>query len=181
MLLADGRWHGRAIVPEAWLAESTAPASHDIPTCGYLWWIQRSGSWHRVTRSNLDTLKTAGFAATWKLRALTGIPFPRATLLWKAMLVLLRPAEQQALWQHSQEGRSPFETTHGRVIGYSANGLLGQYLAVYPQKRVLAVRMRRRAAGESALASVQNSYGSFFEELELLLRASVPLAAIRAE
>lgn len=173
MMLANGMYAGKQIVPAAWIAESTRPASDDIPTCGYLWWIQRAGSINRVTRENLDALKAAGFDGTARLRFLTGLPFPRATLLWKAMLVLLTEKQRLELWNHFQNGLSPFETTHGRVIGYSANGLLGQYLAVYPKKRVLAVRHRRWVPGEALIDSINNSWAGIFEELETLLGAAL--------
>jgi CubicO group peptidase (beta-lactamase class C family) len=177
MLLAGGRWQGRQIVAADWLAESTAPASDDIPTCGYLWWIQRAGSLHRVRKERLDALAAAGFSGTRRLRLLTGIPFPRSTLAWKAMLALLDDRQRAELIAHAGQGRSPLEEQYGRVIGFSANGLLGQYLAVYPRKRVLAVRQRRWVPGESPLDSLKNSCLGFFEELELmLLGSSVRLA-----
>lgn len=173
MMLANGAWQGRQIVPAAWVAESTRPAGDDVPTCGYLWWIQRAGTIHRVTRENLDVLKAAGFDGTARLRVLTGLPFPSATFLWKAMLVLLTEKQRLELWNHYQNGRSPFEDTYGRVIGYSANGLFGQYLAVYPKKRVLAVRHRRWVANEPLIDTINNSYAALFEELETLLGAAL--------
>ena len=172
MLMAGGRWQDHEIVPAAWLAESTAPASDDIPTCGYLWWIQRAGSLHRVTKERLDALAAAGFTGTRRLRYLTGIPFPRSTIAWTVMLALLDHDQQAALIAQAGQGRSPLEEQYGRVIGFSANGLLGQYLAVYPKKHVLAVRQRRWVPGEAPLDSLKNSCLSFFEELELMVRAS---------
>jgi CubicO group peptidase (beta-lactamase class C family) len=40
LYLNHGRWDGRAIVPAAWVAESTAPNPNDY---GYYWWLRGSG------------------------------------------------------------------------------------------------------------------------------------------
>ncbi|MGI9622227.1 MAG: serine hydrolase domain-containing protein [Acidimicrobiales bacterium] len=45
MLLDDGRWNGRQVVPADWLEQSfTSPASPDDTNYGYQWWLSPGGS-----------------------------------------------------------------------------------------------------------------------------------------
>ena len=47
LYLNKGRWNGRQVVPEAWIAESTRPLSRDLGffsprgAYGYLWWVSK--------------------------------------------------------------------------------------------------------------------------------------------
>lgn len=47
MLLQDGQWQGRQIVPPAWLAESTVPSAPTAPGAeqyGYQWWMPKDAA-----------------------------------------------------------------------------------------------------------------------------------------
>ena len=45
LYLNSGKWKGKQIVPEAWVAESTKPqsAAQPIPGYGYQWWLRKFG------------------------------------------------------------------------------------------------------------------------------------------
>jgi CubicO group peptidase (beta-lactamase class C family) len=60
------------------------------------------------------------------------------------------------------------EVMWGRQIGYSARGWLGQYLAVYPRERLLAVRQRRRVDGETEAQWQHNSFRDFLSRAAAL-------------
>jgi CubicO group peptidase (beta-lactamase class C family) len=56
LVLYRGRWHGKQIVPEAWIAQSTAPQiDAGLAFYGYLWWLGRS----LIERREIDWI--AGF------------------------------------------------------------------------------------------------------------------------
>lgn len=63
LYLQRGRWDGKQVVPEAWVAESTKPISPTGPGrgYGYLWWTYGAGSFGQ-RYGQLD--KYAAFAAT---------------------------------------------------------------------------------------------------------------------
>lgn len=43
LYLSGGQWHGRALVPETWVRQSTRPASPASPGYGYQWWLRPVG------------------------------------------------------------------------------------------------------------------------------------------
>jgi CubicO group peptidase (beta-lactamase class C family) len=57
LVLDHGRWHGKQIVPEAWIAQSTAPQfnGEGLFFYGYQWWLGRS----LIARREIDWI--AGF------------------------------------------------------------------------------------------------------------------------
>jgi len=59
LMLDHGRWHGKQIVPEAWIAQSTAPqidAGRGGVFYGYLWWLGRS----LIERREVDWIAGVG-------------------------------------------------------------------------------------------------------------------------
>lgn len=58
LMLDHGRWQGKQIVPEAWIAQSTAPQfnGEGLFFYGYLWWLGRS----LVERREIDWIAGVG-------------------------------------------------------------------------------------------------------------------------
>jgi CubicO group peptidase (beta-lactamase class C family) len=58
LMLDHGRWHGKQIVPETWIAESTAPRinGEGLFFYGYQWWLGRS----LVERREVDWIAGVG-------------------------------------------------------------------------------------------------------------------------
>jgi hypothetical protein len=45
------------------------------------------------------------------------------------------------LKKHGLQAHDLFRKEYGKIIGYQANGYLGQYLLIYPDARLVCVRM----------------------------------------
>jgi CubicO group peptidase (beta-lactamase class C family) len=74
-------------------------------------------------------------------------------------------------WEPYGEARTvtrmdPYRAEYGRFIGYEANGSWGQYLVIYPDQRLVAVRMM-------AVTEKTNVTDSF-DNFHILVRALVP-------
>ena len=61
-----------------------------------------------------------------------------------------------------------YDITRGPVVGFAANGYLGQYLMIVPEQRVVAVRLIHRRESHHA---PQDDYASFFADVLQLARA----------
>jgi CubicO group peptidase (beta-lactamase class C family) len=167
LMLQDGMWGGRRILPEGWVAESTHPSQHFREDCGLLWWLDAPmevyvteellAQWRRVAAPAAVVSKAAPFIgkpfSSWKeLRAAMG----------------LTPQEQDEL----KKSLSPYrmESVRVRLTGpvraYMANGWLGQYLVVIPSSRIVAVRMHTRRGEEPGDETVE--YGGFVTDLRAL-------------
>jgi CubicO group peptidase (beta-lactamase class C family) len=105
LVLNNGRWEGKQLVPAAWIKMMTSPARNDIEHFGLLWGLY-------------------GYEA----------------------------------------GPAKFVVT-----GFNSNGYQGQYLIVYPQERLVAVRMHAR---ESDGEGEEYSFYPFEEQVGKLLSAA---------
>lgn len=50
LVLNNGKWNDRQLVPAAWLKESVAPSQELNKTYGYLWWNNTTGKWPNVPK-----------------------------------------------------------------------------------------------------------------------------------
>ncbi len=84
-----------------------------------------------------------GFTAESKLAPLDGRKFRSRAAYWMEAGALLSTAERDVLGTVVRDDLLPFGTVEATQIGWNFNGWLGQYLVVYPQAGVVAVRQRR--------------------------------------
>ncbi|MCR0982332.1 serine hydrolase domain-containing protein [Roseomonas populi] len=59
LMLNDGTWEGRRILPEGWVAESGQPVALH-PDYGLLWWLNRSGRFPDADRGSLFAVGAGG-------------------------------------------------------------------------------------------------------------------------
>ncbi|MFC7736184.1 serine hydrolase domain-containing protein [Roseomonas sp. GCM10028921] len=59
LMLNDGVWEGRRILPEGWVAESGKPVALH-PDYGLLWWLNRSGRFPKADRDSLFAVGAGG-------------------------------------------------------------------------------------------------------------------------
>jgi len=134
--------------------------------CGLLWWIRQSPAYQVQTAKRLEALTQAGFSAASKLLPLTGKRFQFAGQYWMEAGALLDAGERTALADLSWRGTSPTDQVSSQKIGFYADGWLGQKVVVYPEKRLVVVRLRR-AANTPATSDVQRaSFADLFDRLE---------------
>lgn len=170
LLLKKGVWKGKAVLPAAWLAESTAPARADLPQYGWLWWVRRTKDTVGQAPEKLAALADAGFGAIEKLAPLAERRFDPGVGYWLEAGALLEPSERSLLSSLQRQGLSPLATAPGPQVGFSADGWLGQRLAVYPAWGLVVVRLHRPMAGNDDAENAQYGFNALLPMLEAAVR-----------
>ncbi len=149
LVLNKGMWNGKRLVSEAWLNQSLAQGQPFVPNCGLLWWRIPEKIIYTVDDELLEQFKASGVSQEFisKFSALKGeyenvnIPDEKLAAVfgkdWKAMLdkELYTHYPRRAKWGMSD-----------KYIGYKAEGWLGQYIVLYPEKNIVACRMIKESA-----------------------------------
>lgn len=143
MLLAEGEWAGTRVLEADTISELTRPLP-DHPWAAQLWWPVYAG---RLTVSDplLDYALASGARAedVTRLRPLVGTTWPSAQALRSAMIEALGGGPVGADRFQSLAFHSWWYEGAPEVVGYAAEGYLGQYLVVLPRYGVVAIRQRR--------------------------------------
>ena len=163
LLLNKGLWDGKQIVSEKWIEESLQQGQPYNPTCGLLWW--RIPSYERpiIDDEKFKELEAAGVSKPFlsKLEPLRNKPFDSMPLFVKALAERLGQQWNEILSQElSSKGLTLSRKKYGDIIGYNANGYLGQYLVIYPQQKLVAVRQIR---GSEKYSQQTDTFDDFFD------------------
>jgi len=167
MMLDEGTWKGCQIVSKVWVRTSVAPGQALNPTCGLLWWIVTPGpklSLSTVDDTLIKFFKDHGMTARSlkQLEPMKGKPL-ETEASWEALRVILRNdlviRTKLADLNKELTGSRPAD---GPVLGYAAEGYLGQYLFVMPRHRLVAVRQRRSRPGADR-EDPKRDFGKFME------------------
>jgi CubicO group peptidase (beta-lactamase class C family) len=173
LMLDGGTWKGKQLLAREWIELSTAAGQEHSEDCGLLWW--REGTFkRRLTPCVLEAWKRVGLdaAAVERARGLVGRTFADVAAYHAAVKEALGKDGAEKLEKLIEtEIHLPFvmDTADGPVHGYSARGMLGQWLVVIPGKRLVGVRMR---GGEGVDAKDPDawSYRAFAKDLAGLFR-----------
>jgi CubicO group peptidase (beta-lactamase class C family) len=172
MMLEGGVWHGNKIISRSWLQASTIETQPNSPF-GLLWW--------RVSRKQMGL--SAAHIAAYRSAGLDSSILSRMDPLadkffdrfdFYSRLGLADPTPQVMEGFDSAAGRvrsalgSYVAFRSGRLIGYEANGYLGQYMIVIPRDRLVAVRMMR------VPANFDGEQGDVMYDFRELVTALVP-------
>jgi CubicO group peptidase (beta-lactamase class C family) len=181
LLLQGGVWEGRRLLSQAWIDTSTLKASQSFnPGNALLWW--RVGGKRKailLDAEQLEGLRKAGAdpALVKQLAPLVGQEVRgEAELVEHVTRVLGPEGMQRYVSEVMDKGFRPRSVELAPPTGYTANGYLGQYLVVFPQKRLVAVRLYRGPADESRPPEPRTGFGSFIQRVEALVQ---PEAASR--
>lgn len=172
LMLQGGEWEGRQLIAPEWIELSLQPAHAAAPQSGLLWWRIAGRTRFHVDQAHLDALAAAGVEAGFieRLRPLMGVHEDQADYTariaamfgedWPtALRSAMAPAQGQGL------GLSRREFLDWK--GFAGRGYLGQYLVVYPDRNLVAVRM---------ITAERHRYeeGRNFPEFEAMVDALLP-------
>jgi CubicO group peptidase (beta-lactamase class C family) len=141
LVLDRGEWRGRRIISREWMDESLRPSKLN-PRCALLWWLVPERTTWTIDDAHLAAMRAAGVDSGFvrRLEAMRGSYTKQADLNAAAVRALGDSAFD--IIPPALGGRIPLaRAEYGRMIGYEANGYLGQYLVIYPEQRLVAVRM----------------------------------------
>ena len=163
LLLNKGLWEGKRIVSEKWIEESLQQGQPHNPLCGLLWWRLPSYEIPVIDDEKFKQLEAAGVSKSFlsKLEPLRNKSFDSMAPLYKALAEIFGERWGEILNQElANKGLTLSRKKYGDIIGYNANGSLGQYLVVYPQQKLVAVRQIRWS---DKYSQQTDSFDDFFE------------------
>lgn len=174
LMLQEGSFAGKRIVSAEWVRESVR-RSGSVGAFGLSWWPLTAPGTLEITAATIDAWRTGGADPDFiaKMTALDG----RKVAGEAGVLALLDEAfgegkGMQAYLANVRDRQLPgIRVSSGPVVGYRAEGFLGQYLVVLPASGIVAVRMIH-----------QDSYRSqadAFDDFAELARLLKPVTAAR--
>ena len=168
LVLDGGRWKGEQLISKDWIRASMQ-GSKQNPRCGLLWWLIPDHTTFVVDVEQLRALRRAGADTAFVARMATIQGRYETT---EAFAAALQKALGERYWEPYGEAKmmtrmEPARAEYGRFIGYEANGSYGQYLVIYPDQRLVAVRMM-------AVTKMTDPANDSFDKFPVLVRALVP-------
>lgn len=170
-VLHQGKWKGKQIIKKRWFKESSQPGQQINKTNGLLWWLVYDPLTSYVTfdDTNIDKLKKlqVNDTAISELSSVKGRYNSIAHFLQTVddLPWFKKSGGSGAFTQllYSKNFFNPFYTyviSQSKIVGYQALGYLGQYLTIFPDKKLVVART----------ISPRNSKGSAdrFYDFELL-------------
>lgn len=169
LMLQEGKWNGKQLLSAKWVELSTQPSTSLMSKYGLLWWLLAGrclvddASLAAMRAGNVDPELIA------KLEPLKG-KVVRSDAESRELLMGALGETGLQRFRNEVMGRGFLPAPSTELTGYEAQGYLGQYLVVYPEKKLVAVRMYRGPSDESQAPPE----GSGFPGIESAVYAVVP-------
>ena len=174
LMLQEGNDAGKRIVSAEWVRESVR-RSGSVSACGLSWWPLTAPGTLEITAATIDAWRMGGADPDFiaRMTALNG----RKVAGEAGVLALLDEAfgegkGMQTYLANVRDRQLPgIRVSSGPIVGFRAEGFLGQYLVVLPASGIVAVRMIHQDSFRSQADAFDD-----FAELARLLK---PAPAVR--
>ena len=146
LVLNRGQWNGQNLIEPSFFDTVLQPGQPFEVSCGLLWWLMYDRKAGVLDEQQLERLRTAGVTPSWleKIKGAQGQYTSESEVAVAMARVLganwLDEANSE-LKKHGFSLRDLLRKEYGKIIGYQANGYLGQYLLIYHDARLVCVRM----------------------------------------
>jgi CubicO group peptidase (beta-lactamase class C family) len=151
LALHKGNWQGKQIINESWFDESFKPGQTFDQTCGLLWWLiyDPLTSYVTFTDSNIVQLQQINLSDTLiaELKNIKGrYKTPNAFFDAIDSLPYLKKIGGRNAFANLLSSKSffkkpyNFHTENSKIIGFAARGYLGQFINIFPDKKLVVVR-----------------------------------------
>jgi len=168
LVLDRGRWNGTQLIAPEWF-DAIMRGSPLEPRVGLLWWLLPQHTTFVVDDERLRSLAAAGADSAFIRGATTARGrYESAEAYDTALRAAFGEKYSEAYGEARTRTRMNLERReYGRMIGFEANGSFGQYIDIYPDQRLVAVRM-------IAVTDRINLPADSFENFRELVRALAP-------
>lgn len=171
LVLDEGTFQGRRILSPEWVRESLPKGGNGERRSSLLWWPIEAWTKLEVADETLDAWRKGGADPAFvdKMATLRGKVFTDMGELLPLVDQLFGAGQgiQAYMTNVRAKGLPGLKRTSGPVVGFSANGFLGQYVAILPASRLVVVRMIR----QESFASEDDNFGGFFQRVQELVPA----------
>ena len=167
LMLQEGNGAGKRIVSAEWVRESVR-RSGSVSACGLSWWPLAAPGTLEITAATIDAWRMGGADPDFiaRMTSLHG----RKVAGEAGILALLDEAfgegkGMQAYLANVRDRQLPgIRVSSGPIVGFRAEGFLGQYLVVLPASGIVAVRM----IDQDSFRSQADAFDDFAELARLL-------------
>ncbi len=146
LVLQNGNWEGRQLIDSVYVQKMLDQGSPEYMGYGLMWWRIPKTTEYTIDQKQIEKLREAGFREEWvdKITTLQGTYDSKGALGKAFMSTFSRREFVRLRKQMKQQNVQPWhQTIRGPIVGYEASGDFGQYLVIYPEQEVVAVRMIR--------------------------------------
>ncbi|MEM6429360.1 MAG: serine hydrolase [Deinococcota bacterium] len=165
LVINQGRWQDTQIIRSEWFEESLQPSFAPVPSSGLLWWRLHDVTWS-VTARHVEAMAASGVSAS-KLYGAVG-EYHAWFEYANAMETALGSSWRDVVYRLTKDVKHVDEDDRG-LIGYYAEGWLGQYLYVFPKQSLVVVRLIH----EDSVKDKENVNFPAFEGLVLELARAI--------
>jgi CubicO group peptidase (beta-lactamase class C family) len=173
LMLDEGKIQGNQILSPEWVRDSLAKGGNGERRSSLLWWPVEAWTKLEVADETLEAWRKGGAdpAFVEKMATLRGKVITDQTELIPLTDQLFGAGQgiQAYMMNVRAKGLPGLKRTSGPVVGLSANGFLGQYVAVLPASHLVVVRMIR----QDSFASDADNFGDFFQRAQELRRDTI--------
>jgi CubicO group peptidase (beta-lactamase class C family) len=148
LMLQNGTWKGKTIVPRSWIAESTKAGQSLQITSGLLWWLLGDFRYVAATDDLIATWRKGGASESFleKIQPFKDVAYASREQMFTALHRAFPAKDGQPSLRDQNtwmKGLPDGTRLPGPIHGFLAEGSLGQYLVVIPRHRLVAVRQLR--------------------------------------
>ena len=146
LMQQDGMWKGKPLVPTSWIKQCGVQSQAYEPLYGLLWWRTPKSSTGVLTAERIADLANAGLKPNFvaALRRLEGKRFASQSEWHQTLQAVLPGWEAEAPRNAAVIDYYASNVPKWRYDGFDgiqAEGSLGQYLVVFPERGLVGVRM----------------------------------------
>jgi len=151
LVLQRGSWNGEQLIDKKWIDAMLNKTPPNTKTYGLLWWRIPEHTNFVVGEEQINNMREADVPLKYisKIDSIKGEYDSQGSVV-DAIMSQFDNRKQLAQFRKATLGQSvaPYgKSINGPIIGYKASGDGGQYLVVYPEENVIAVRMVQKNNG----------------------------------
>lgn len=144
LVLNKGSWKGVRLIDKKWIEELLEQGQPHTIESGLLWWRIPSSTKLVIDDHQIQKLQNAGLSKEFLsgLNQIKGTYDRQGAAVQALMSQYSRREVGKFRRLRQKKGINPWRgSVSGPIIGYKAEGDLGQFLVIYPEENIVAVRM----------------------------------------
>ncbi|MCC7401491.1 MAG: serine hydrolase [Chitinophagaceae bacterium] len=177
LFLNRGKWNGQQLIADSWFTQTEQPVKLN-PDYGLLWWIQYDSIFNIIDDFQIKKLKEIGFDKEMleKIESIKGKYLSSDYMGFITDKVLNTTSDWVSKYVPLlvSNGMSLSRREYGKIIGYYTDGFLGNYMVIYPEKKLVVVRMiswdsfKKGKGNENGTG--YNTFDNFLDLARMLVR-----------